>query len=146
MRGQLGDFSERALGILRGPRADDGVEIREALGRIRHLLRALPGLLGCDAVERCQQMRCRLAIVFERLSERAIDVELRVTQQQDLERVAAFDRIRERTRVGDHRRRAARGRRGWRSRRQPDDERTPTTAASCWRARRSLRLASEGVR
>ena len=48
-------------------------------------------------------MRRRLAIVFERLPKRAVDIELCVTQQQDLERVASFDRIRERTRVGDHR-------------------------------------------
>ena len=73
----------------------DGVEIREALGGIRHLPGALPGLLRRDRSQRCQQMRRRLAIVFERLPKRAGDIELCVTQQQSLERFATFDRIRE---------------------------------------------------
>ena len=101
---QVGNFAERTLGILRGPRVDHGIEIRESLGGIRHLFRALPRLVRRDGGQRGEQMRRRFAIAFERLPERASDVELRVTQQQSLESVATFDRIRERARSGDHRR------------------------------------------
>src|SRR6185295_7563609 len=77
--------------------------ISEALGRIGYLLGALPGLLGCDGSEGTQQMCGCLRLVLERLPERAVDVELRVTQQQDFKRVASFDGIRDCMRIGDHR-------------------------------------------
>jgi hypothetical protein len=102
-RRQIADLGECALRILRGPCFDHGVEIGKPLGGIGHLLGALPSLLRRDSSERCQQMCSSIRIVFERQPECAVDVELRIAQQQDFEPVASFDGIRNRTRLGDHR-------------------------------------------